>query len=829
MNDKDNNRLEYAAELRKLAEEIARKEIRALPKSISPSTQKIIQELHVHQIELEMQNEELRRSQVRLDAERERYFNFYNLAPVGYLTISGQGLILEANLTVATLLGRNRVELDKQPITQFIFKEDQEIYYLHRKQLFDNGGPQVLELRMLKKDGTAFWAILRTTSSQDVNGNPEYHVVLSDITDRKRAEIIQETNRLRLENIIEATNVGTWEWNVQTGETVFSERWAQILGYTLSELEPVSIKTWQKFAFPDDLKQSRKQLELHFAGELPYYDCECRMKHKDGHCVWVHDRGRVVTRTADGKPLLVLGTHSDITERKQAEEKIMFSNILLLIQQEASIDGILVVDENNKIRWYNRHFVQIMNISQELIENKIDEPVLQFVTEQMADPPQFLRRVQYLYEHQREISREELILKDGRILDRYSSPMYGDDDKYYGRCWYFRDITELKRAAKEIKLKNEELQKANAEKDKFFSIIAHDLRSPFQGFLGLTQEMAEELPRLAKDEMQKIAVGMRDSATNLFRLIESLLQWASVQQGLIPFKPEVVQLLPVVNESIAMALKPARDKGIEITYDIPADIKVLADSNMLQSVIRNLVSNAIKFTAKNGKISLSSKVTDNNTVEISIKDSGIGMNGEMVDNLFRVDVRTNRKGTEGELSTGLGLLLCKEFIEKNGGKIRVESEEGRGSVFHFTIPCNVITEEKSIIKNVVPPDDKEDQLKTLKILIAEDDEKSELLITIIVRKFGKEVLKARTGTEAVAACRNNPDLDLVLMDIEMPEMNGYEAARQIRLFNQDVIIIAQTAYALAGDRKKAVAAGCNDYIAKPFNTTTLTALLKKYF
>ncbi|MFZ4441294.1 MAG: PAS domain-containing protein, partial [Syntrophales bacterium] len=154
----------------------------------------------------------------------------------------------------------------------------------------------------------------------------------------------------------------------------------------------------------------------------------------------------------------------DITERKQAEEKIIFSNILLSIQQEASLDGILVVDENNKIRWYNHHFVEIMNIPHELIENKIDEPVLQLVTEQMADPPQFLRRVQYLYEHRREISREELVLKDGRILDRYSSPLYGSDDQYYGRCWYFRDITALKQAEDKIKLRSEELQKANAEK-----------------------------------------------------------------------------------------------------------------------------------------------------------------------------------------------------------------------------------------------------------------------------------------------------------------------------------------------------------------------------
>ena len=235
---------------------------------------------------------------------------------------------------------------------------------------------------------------------------------------------------------------------------------------------------------------------------------------------------------------------------------------------------------------------------------------------------------------------------------------------------------------------NEELQKLNAEKDKFFSIIAHDLRSPFNGFLGLSQIMAEELPSLTRDEIRDLAVSMQNSATNLFRLLENLLEWARIQQGLIPFNPKVVELLPIINESIALVLESAKSKGIEIAYDIPDDLAVFADSNILQTVIRNLVSNAVKFTPKGGKISVSAKATSDKGVQISIKDTGIGMSPKMVDNLFRLDVQTNRKGTEGEHSTGLGLLLCKEFVEKHGGKLWVESEEGKGSTFAFSLPIN---------------------------------------------------------------------------------------------------------------------------------------------
>lgn len=248
------------------------------------------------------------------------------------------------------------------------------------------------------------------------------------------------------------------------------------------------------------------------------------------------------------------------------------------------------------------------------------------------------------------------------------------------------DITRRKKIEEEIKLKNDELIKLNAEKDKFFSIISHDLRGPFSAFLGLIEIMVAKLPSLTMDRIQVYVQSMKDSATSLFSLLENLLKWARQQQGLIPFNPELTRLLPFIDENVFIAKEYAKNKEIEITYDIPHDLKVFADTNMIQTVIRNLVSNAVKFTPKGGNISISAKATGDKGVEISIKDTGIGMNSAIVDNLFRLDVRTNRKGTDGEPSTGLGLLLCKEFIEKHGGKIWVESEVEKGATFYFTIP-----------------------------------------------------------------------------------------------------------------------------------------------
>ena len=248
------------------------------------------------------------------------------------------------------------------------------------------------------------------------------------------------------------------------------------------------------------------------------------------------------------------------------------------------------------------------------------------------------------------------------------------------------EIAGRKRTEVQIQIQNEELQKINAEKDKFFSIIAHDLKSPLSSFLGLTQIMAEELPSLTLAQIQEFVVSMSKSANNLYRLLENLLQWSQIQQGATPFNPEVVQLRRIVVESIEMILDPAKIKGIEIETDIAEEMVVFADNNMFQTIIRNLVSNAIKFTPKEGKVKVSARLQDNKNIEISIHDSGIGMSKAMLDNLFHLDVQTNRKGTEGEPSTGLGLILCKEFVEKLGGRIGVESEVGKGSLFYFTIP-----------------------------------------------------------------------------------------------------------------------------------------------
>lgn len=248
------------------------------------------------------------------------------------------------------------------------------------------------------------------------------------------------------------------------------------------------------------------------------------------------------------------------------------------------------------------------------------------------------------------------------------------------------DVTQRKKAEEEISRKNEELENLNATKDKFFSIIAHDLRSPFNSLLGLTELLSTDLSSLTMEQIQSIVDTIYKSSHNMYRLLENLLQWSQIQSGTIPFDPHPVLLHKVIEESIDITTEAANLKEIKISASVNDQLQVYADSNMLQTVLRNLISNAIKFTPKGGKVKVSAINTANSKVEIAVADTGIGINQTMIGNLFRIDVKNNRLGTESEPSTGLGLLLCKEFVEKQGGKIWVESEVDKGSVFYFTLP-----------------------------------------------------------------------------------------------------------------------------------------------
>lgn len=242
----------------------------------------------------------------------------------------------------------------------------------------------------------------------------------------------------------------------------------------------------------------------------------------------------------------------------------------------------------------------------------------------------------------------------------------------------------------EIEEKNEKLQESNATKDKFFAIIAHDLLSPFNIMLGFSELLVESFDENNTNEQKKCAKEIHQNINRTYKLLENLLIWARTQRHTIEFKLVKVSLFLFTEEIIEHLRQSAETKSIKILNHIGKDLKLNADKNMLATILRNLISNAIKFTPKNGSITLDARLipvnSNRNLVEISVKDTGLGIEPEIQSKLFDLSKSISTKGTENEKGTGLGLILCKEFIEKHGGEIRVESEPGKWSNFIFTLP-----------------------------------------------------------------------------------------------------------------------------------------------
>jgi PAS domain S-box-containing protein len=937
--------------LRQKAEELLKLKPSGLGSPISETDMlKLIHELEVHQVELEMQNEEL----MLAKSAAQDAVELYDFSPMGYYTLSREGQISNANRAGSKILGKERARLINSRFGFFVSDNTKPNFNLFIENVFCSKNKEECEVTLQTSTNLPMYVHLTGIVT---NKGDQCLITIEDITDRKHAEEERkETRELlrvseqRFHNLFDKANEGLILLTMDGKIAEVNQSFAMMHGYTVSELKNMDIRDLD--VLRESAFESRAEVMRRInAGEVVRFEVE--HFHKDGHSFFISN---TVSKINIDDQQFYLAFHQDITERKQAEvalqkseelyrkllntipdiivitdiegnityasdkldsflenvpkeniygknmlsfiaehdlpraienTNLMFNNALGVkeyqlkfsnnISLDAEINGDIIRDRENNplgivfvIRNINerkrleeekrRTDSRILTLSMAIEQSPVTTVITDLAGNIEFVNPKFTETTGYTAEEA--IGKNSRILKSGDKPDTEYKELW--DTILSGQNWHGvfqnkrkngelywesavisavrdnegaithflavkEDITDRKKSEEEIKRKNEQLIQLNAEKDKFFSIISHDLRGPFNGFLGLTRVMAEDLQDFTKEQIQKMAASMRDSATNLFGLLENLLEWSRLQRGITTFEPQSFLLMPMMAETMRPVMDSANRKGIEISVEIPNDLEVFADEYMLASTIRNLASNAVKFTTKGGKVTIAANTIPGNSVEFSIMDTGIGMYPEMVHDLFRLDVQTNRKGTENEPSSGLGLLLCKDFVEKHGGTLWVESEEGKGSVFYFSIPDNPEILMKTVITNSVSEEEKEVQIKRMKILIAEDDEISDSLISAMVDKYSYEVLHVNTGVDAIHACLNNPDIDLVLMDINLTGMDGFEATRQIRQFNNDVVIIAQTAFSLKFDRVMAIEAGCNDYINKPISNSELQGLIRKYF
>jgi len=459
-------------------------------------------------------------------------------------------------------------------------------------------------------------------------------------------------------------------------------------------------------------------------------------------------------------------------------------------------------------------------------------------------PEDIAERIQKVIETGTDHFESKHKAKDGHVFDVEVSMGFLHSKKQF--IAFIRDITERKFVEQELIKAKEKAEESDRLKSAFLANMSHEIRTPMNGILGFADLLKE--PNLTGEKQQKYIKIIERSGARMLNIINDIVDISKIEAGLT----EVNLKESNINEQIKYIytfFKPeVEQKGMQLFFkkSLPSkEAVVKTDREKLYAILTNLVKNAIKYTNE-GSIEFGYRLkTDSKPAELEffVKDTGIGIPKNRQKAIFERFIQADISDKMAYQGAGLGLSISKAYVEMLGGKMWVESEEENlkadrhgkagGSIFYFTLPYNTETEEKIVAENVISDDEAGNhvnpEVSGLKILIAEDDEPSGMLITIALKMFSKEILKVVTGVEAVEACRNNPDIDLLLMDIQMPEMNGYEATRQIRQFNKDVVIIAQTAFALPGDREKAIEAGCNDYISKPFGQTVLTELIEKHF
>jgi signal transduction histidine kinase len=264
-------------------------------------------------------------------------------------------------------------------------------------------------------------------------------------------------------------------------------------------------------------------------------------------------------------------------------------------------------------------------------------------------------------------------------------PVYDEKGHVNYVAAYDRDITEKKHAEEQLKKNADSLRELNATKDKFFGIIAHDLRNPFSSLLGASEILSNNVRQYDIDSIETFSRLSYDAAKSCYALLENLLEWSRAQTGNLKFNPLKVNITEIIEENLSVLKTFAANKKITLYSKVSEDIFSLADRDMLKAILRNLLNNALKFTCLNGEVFVNA-IEEKNHIIISVKDNGIGIPKKDIDKLFRIDIKYTKVGTNEERGTGLGLLLCKEFVEQHGGKIWVESDEGEGSEFKFTIP-----------------------------------------------------------------------------------------------------------------------------------------------
>ena len=783
------------------------------------------------------------------------------------------GQIIDVNPKASQLTGYSKEELLTMKIFQLL-QDHSVVKTKHARRELDEKGQVVVDNQIKNKNGQLIHVSINASYFDKENG-----IIMGffrDISESKK-------NELDLKNIIEGTHAGTWQWDVQKEIQIINDHWAQMLGYTVEEISPLTTEKWQSLMHPEDLKKLEGYLDQHFEGEIEQFECECRFKHKNGNWVWVLSRGRALEWTPDGKPGIMFGTHLDITRLKKTENELIrlseFQRILMNMASKyinLSYSDVDQVKQNSlqeigefvkadrayifKYDWEKRIAINTYEWCMDGIEPQIDNlQAMSFDTIPKCINPHKEGRIAYI---------EDVLALDTNDPDRkvlepqgiksllaipimngnHCEGFVGFDSVKHKKVYSDQEKSLLKffsqillnidtRATLESNLikEKEKALAANRAKSDFLANMSHEIRTPLNGVIGFCSVLMDtELTEAQKEYTDTIM----SSGRALLEIINDILDLSKIEAGKMELNPETTDLFKLMRNTTTIVNLKADERKNKLFYTIDPEVPrfISIDPIRLKQILINLLSNAAKFT-KIGEIELISKVLKKDeqnkicTLKFAVRDTGIGIkeiNKKKILEPFSQEDYTITKRYGG---TGLGLAIIKSLLSKMNSQLIIESEYGKGSVFSFVLKVHYSNEPLSPSKNPsdLPKRKAKGTTSDKSVLIIEDNEVNMRVAEQLVAIISKDVslLKAENGEKAIELFKSGKP-DIILLDLRLPDINGYEVTKRIRRLDQAVPIIAITAMVVKGEKERCLSEGMNHYLSKPLDSDKLREIIQGY-
>jgi len=679
------------------------------------------------------------------------------------------------------------------------------------------------EEMLVRKDKKEVWWNVQMVPEKDP-GNQQQSVliILKNINRYKQIEDKLIASEQRYEMATEAADLGIWDYNVASGKTFYSKKWKSILGYYADEI-PDGRFMWEDLLHPEDKDRMVRFINNFINSDLRVYEAEFRLKHKNGHYIWIRSRTTAL-RDESGNVLRMLGTHRDITEEKRSESEL--KKLHQAIMQSPIM--VLITDVDGYIEFFNPAFCKITGWNdQEIIGKK--PAILKSGFHPVSYYEKIWKTISSGNEWQGEFKNKK---KSGEFYWELASisPIRND----FGTITHYVKIAEnisyLKKIEKDLKKAKQDADLANNYKNHFLANMSHEIRTPINTIIGFSELIKNE--SLPSNKRNKYSGIIEENSQSLLRLIDDIIDVAKIEANELKIKKEACSLGELFSElelTYNNFLKRKQKQNLKLIFQLPEEAHhdvIFTDAYRLKQIFNNLYLNALKHT-ETGHIEIGYTIINDNRLRFFVSDTGTGISASRIKNIFKRFYFSDETNRPDAAASGLGLSICKDLAVLLGGDINVKSVEGEGSVFFLTLPYDKIKIPLVRTPMVKTPSTASFNFSNYTIMIAEDTPYNYEYLYSILQKTGANVIWAKDGID-VLTLFNNTKVDLILMDIQLPEINGYEATSQIRLKDLSIPIIAQTAYAMAEDKQKCLDSGCNEVLVKPIRMDDVLTTIAKY-